>query len=67
MLDYFRRLDIKDFILLDEFNTLFKKRDELLKSNDKLKIDKDELKQINEQLLNSLNEILIKINWKRYL
>ena len=65
-LDYFRKFEIKDFILLDEFNTLLEKRNKLLESNDELKVDKGELKQINEKLLSSLNEILIKVNWKKY-
>ena len=66
-LDYFRKFEIKDFILLDEFNTLLEKRNKLLESNDKLKVDKSKLKQINENLLSSLNEVLIKVNWKKYL
>lgn len=68
-LERFRKsMNIRDYILLDDFFTLLGKRNFLLQSNltDISKREDITLKEINEQILDSINKILIKIQWKKY-
>ena len=59
---------VKDYVLLDDFFILLEKRNFLLQSNltDKSKSEDNSLREINEQLLDFINKILAKIQWKKY-
>ena len=59
---------VKDYVLLDDFFILLEKRNFLLQSNltYKSKSEDNSLREINEQLLDFINKILAKIQWKKY-
>ena len=59
---------VKDYVLLDDFFILLEKRNFLLQSNltDKSKSEDNSLREINEQVVDFINKILAKIQWKTY-
>jgi hypothetical protein len=61
---YERILDIEDFIHLNDLYMKIHQRNLLLQNT---KTDETELEGINSKLLKKLDEILLKINWKKYL
>ena len=66
-LKFLRRLDIKDYVMLNDFYILLEKRNNLL--NTKFENDNFpdiQLKELNKKLLHSANEILTNIDWNKY-
>jgi hypothetical protein len=68
--NFMKSMDIKDYILLDDFFIILEKHNVLLQANlaaNNSKFGDSELKELNQKLLEYTNKILIEINWKQYL
>lgn len=67
---FMKTVDIKDYILLDDFFTILEQHNILLQSArtpNKSEIGNYELIKLNNKLLKIANKILNEINWKQYI